>query len=345
MVKNFIDKYLILKKEDTTHFYLIIPRNDMYFLVNGTSVKAEIQVVHCKNTGEALKEINAFVLSKRKQGYRDETRPEDISVFSIALEQLKTENAKEFEEKLLVLKMLTDAYYTREEHPFVKYLEVDMKDEELVTTPILDEYLQKHIDALSSRSLVHVFQMTLQNIYFNFEATSFAVKEITKRKDLSAQLEIVEQFYKACEYYDAGHRFWSNTNQDELIDTYFPEFESEALLKILEKASEDMLKSDEMDELFVPALRGTEDKNLQLEILNVLTTYKKEYEEYVEEEYFDALFEKILESASTNVKQGIERIKEGKKKKRYFTKSNTEKRSRTNRKILGSRCDTRRGYS
>ncbi|WP_103072682.1 ankyrin repeat domain-containing protein [Aquimarina sediminis] len=327
MVKNHLEKYLVLKNDATTQFCLIVPKNDMCVVVNGELKEtAEIEVKGYGNEGESLKEANRLFLAKLKQGYQEESKPEGMSVFSVAIEQLKTEDAKQFEIKLLVLGMLVEAYYTRGGHPFTQFLGVKMKDEQLVDTPILDEYLQKHLHALSSESLVGVFQMTLQDIYFNFKATGLVVEEIIKRKDKDAQLAIVNQFYEACEYYDAGHRFWSSTNQDHLIDTYFPQFESEALLKLLERAPGDMLTGDggdSMDELFAPALHHTEDVNLQQNILEVLNKYKKEYEEeeYVDEEYFETLLEEILESASPSVVQGIEQIKEGKKKKEALLKA------------------------
>ncbi|WP_299220235.1 ankyrin repeat domain-containing protein [uncultured Aquimarina sp.] len=321
------EKYLTLKKDKKTNYNLIVPKGSICIIIKGISGQtATIEVKQFDNQESLQKETEDLVLSVLKQGYKEDTQPEELSVFSIALEQLKTEDVEQFEDGLLVLKTLVDAYYTRDEHPFVQFLGVKMEDEELVTTPILDEYLQKHINKVSSESLVSVIKMTLQNIYFNFEATSFAVQEIIKRKDQEAQLTIVDQFYEACEYYDAGHRFWSSTNQDELIDTYFPEFESEALLKLLEKASGDMLNNeggDGMDALFAPALHNTKDYDLQQKILDVLEAYKKEYEEegYADEEYFDSILEAILASAPANVIQGIENIKENKQKREALLKA------------------------
>ncbi|WP_108869173.1 ankyrin repeat domain-containing protein [Aquimarina aquimarini] len=320
MIKNDLQKYLVVKKDKNTHFCLIISKKNISIITTGTSEQTVTFEIKKYEDSETLqKEVNSLIHIKLEQGYKEEIQPEELSVFSIAIERLKTEDIVQFENNLLTLKNLVDIYDNRNDHPFVKFLEIEMKDEELVTTPILDEFLQKHMSALSSSSLVHVFKMTLQNIYFNFEATSLVVEEIIKRKDLEAQIAIIDQFFEACEYYDAGHRFWSSTNQDELIDTFFPKFESEALLKLLKNISRDMLHSDEMDGLFIHALHNTDDKDIQQKILDILEAYKKEYEEeeYVDEEYFDTLLKGILEVDSTNdtIVEGIERIKENKQKK------------------------------
>ncbi|WP_299433362.1 ankyrin repeat domain-containing protein [uncultured Aquimarina sp.] len=346
---NLLEKYLVLKKNNNTQFCLITTKKTTCIIINGESVQtATIEIKHFDDIETSQKEADNLILATLEQGYEEDKQPDEFSVFSIALEQLKTEDVKEFENRLLILKTLVDVYYSGDKHPFVQFLGVPMKDEELGATPILDEYIQKHINKLSSSSLVYVFQMTLQNIYFNFKATAFVVEEIIKRKDLEAQLAIVDQFYEACEYYDSGHRSWSSTNQDELIDTYFPEFESEALLKLLEQASGDMLNSDGgdcMDDLFVAAINNSNDNNLQQKLLDVLEAYKIEYEEegYVEEDYFDSILEAILESAPTNVIQGVENIKENKQKREALLKAIEELNSLKIKKLLnqGAKFDDR----
>lgn len=322
-MKNF-KKYFTLEKEGITHYFLITLKKKYNILVSGVLGQSPIiEINDFENKEIAKQKVDAIILTKLEEDYKEVEASNELSVFSIAMELLKTEDVAQFEKGILILKKLVTIYYNRDKHPFVKFLGVKMKDESLVTVSILDEYLKKHIDKLSSSSLVSIFQMTLQNIYFNFEATSFVVEEIIKRKDLKAQLAVVKQFYKACEYYDAGHRFWSSTNQDELIDSHFPKFESEALLELLREASGDMLNNeggDGMEELFTPALSNTEDLVVQQKILDVLEGYKKEYEEegYVDEEYFDDLFENILEAASVNVKKGLEKINERKERRAFF---------------------------
>ncbi len=324
-----LEKYFTLKINKKAHYFLLELKKTYCIVIHGIFEEtAVVEITNFENEETAEKEVNSIVLTKLKEQYEEVVKPDDFSVFSVAMKQLKTEDVVQFEKRILVLKKLVAVYYTGDKHPFVQFLGVKMKDESLVTVSVLDEYIQKHIDKLSSSSLVSVFQMTLQNIYFNFEATSFVVEEIIKRKDLEAQLAVVTQFYEACEYYDAGHRFWSSTNQDELIDTYFPQFESEALLELLVKASGDMLNNDGgdgMDDLFVAALNNTKDSEIQQKILDVLEVYKKEYEEeeYVEEEYFEDLLERILESASVSVTHGVEKIK-GRKENREFLLSAIE---------------------
>jgi hypothetical protein len=277
-MKNF-KKYFTLEKEGITHYFLITLKKKYNILVSGVLGQSPIiEINDFENKEIAKQKVDAIILTKLEEDYKEVGASNELSVFSIAMEQLKTEDVAQFEKGILILKKLVTIYYNSDKHPFVKFLGVKMKDESLVTVSILDEYLKKHIDKLSSSSLVSIFQMTLQNIYFNFEATSFVVEEIIKRKDLKAQLAVVKQFYKACEYYDAGHRFWSSTNQDELIDSHFPKFESEALLELLREASGDFLNTDGgdcMDELFAPALHNTENVEIQQKILDVLEIYKK----------------------------------------------------------------------
>ena len=278
-----LEKYFTQTINNTVHYFLITLEKNYTIVVHGVGEETPlIKITSFENKETAEKAVNTMFLAKQEEQYKEVEKPEEVSIFSIAMAQLKRDDLVVFEKGLVTLKTLVDIYYTRGKHPFVQFLGVKMKDESLVVVSILDEYLQKHINKLSSSVLISVFQMTLQNIYFNFEATSFVVEEIIKRKDLTAQLAIVTQFYEACEYYDAGHRFWSRTNQDVLIDTYFPKFESEALLKLLSEASGDMLNNDGgdgMDDLFAPALHNTEDPVLQQNILDVLEAYKKEYEE------------------------------------------------------------------
>lgn len=313
------EKHLILKENENINFCLISFKEKSYIIVNGISgQKSTIEITHFDNDKTAEETINQFITSKIEQGYKEEIQPNDISMFSIAMENLKTEDATVFENELLTLKELTGIYYTENKHPFVEFLGIKMKEESFVTTPILDEYFKKHINELSTPTLVAVVQMTLQNIYFNFKITSLAIEEIIKRKDINAELAIVTQFFKACEYYDAGHRFWSNTNQDKLIDNHFPKFQPEALLKLLEELPTDMLSGedgDAMETLFIPALNNTENKEIQQKVLTILETYKKEYEEegYVEDDYFEELFEEISADASDYVIKRLEQIEERKK--------------------------------
>ncbi|MEX6627468.1 WGR domain-containing protein [Tenacibaculum salmonis] len=315
-----LEKHLILKENENINFCIISFKDKTYTIVNGIlGQKSTIEITHFDDNKTAEETIKQLITSKTAQGYKEEIQPNDISVFSIAMENLKTEDATQFENRLLTLKKLTGIYYTEDKHPFVQFLGIKMKDESFVTTPILDEYLKKHINEVSTSALVAVVQMTLQNIYFNFKATDFAVEEIIKRKDINAQLAIVAQFFEACEYYDAGHRFWSNTNQDKLIDNHFPKFQPEALLKLLEELPTDMLSGedgDAMELLFIPALNNTDNQEIQQNILIILETYKKEYEEegYVEDDYFEGLFEEISDDASDYVIKGLEQIEERKKK-------------------------------
>ncbi|HSD38178.1 MAG TPA: hypothetical protein VLC92_11765 [Rhodocyclaceae bacterium] len=59
---------------------------------------------------------------------------------------------------------------------------------------------------LSDETLCQAVHFALEeNIYCNFNATEIALKEITRRADLAAQLEAVRIFHSACTWYEAGH--------------------------------------------------------------------------------------------------------------------------------------------
>lgn len=316
---KYLEKYLVLTEDRNTHFCIITFKNKTCTIINSISDEnPSIKTTYFDTSEAAEKAAEALLITKIKQGYKEQAQPNNLSVFSIAIKNLKTADATIFESGIKTLNELITIYYNDNKHPFTQFLGVKMKDESFVTTPILDEYFKKHINNISPETLVAIVQMTLQNIYFNFEVTSFAIEEIIKRKNLDAQLAIVTQFLKACEYYDAGHRFWSTTNQDKLIDNHFPKFQSEALLKLLEELPTDMLSGedgDAMETLFIPALNNTKNKEIQQAILTILETYKKEYEEegYVDDDYFEALFEEISANASNNVIKELEKITARKK--------------------------------
>ncbi len=313
---------IIKLNKNPAYFYQIDARKDLCIVVSGSPDLAPvIEITRFPTEQEATQEAVRLTQTRIDEGYVQDEKPSSLSLFSIAIDQLARAEAQESERYMLTLKALVDAYHTRDRHPFVESLGVVMRDDELVSIPVFDEYLQKILVKLSSSALVSVFQMTLQDIRYNFAASSIVAAELVKRKDEAAQLALVKQYITACEYYDAGHRNRANTNLDLLLDTYFPQFESSALLALLSTATPAMLNADDgdaLDELFVPALQRTNDRELQQSIIDVLASYKSvrdkdddsKKEKTRTAKYFERLLKKISKSASPDLLHTIAALRE-----------------------------------
>ena len=245
-----------------------------------------------------------------------EERDKHSKLFEIedVISQLSTDNLTQFEKTILELSEHVDANSIRNKNPLAGYFNTQTRDEKIIPIEVLDTAIQKHLKNLSDKTLVIIFGMTFKSVsYDNYNAALLVLEEIILRKNTETQKQIVNQFYNACEYYDAGHRFWSGTVHDQLIDDLFPQFTSEALYKLLKKASTDMLNSeggDEMETLFVPAFKNTTDLKLQEKLLKVFFKYKKEAKSFFDKTYFKELLEQIKEFASPELLQLILQKKE-----------------------------------
>lgn len=132
-------------------------------------------------------------------------------------------------------------------------------EEAVVPVPALDLVLKKYIREIPSPLLVAVAGVCYKNVSNNLEAVLIIVKELVARKDIEAQIAFSNIYLKSLEYYDAGHRVWGSTVQDQLTEIYFPKFASTALVPLLSTSKKDLLSpvGDGMDVLFVPALKGS----------------------------------------------------------------------------------------
>ncbi|MDR7212089.1 TPR end-of-group domain-containing protein [Flavobacterium piscis] len=243
---------------------------------------------------------------------------------NVILNQIDTDDLLQFEESIFHLSKHVDANYSDENNPLAGYFDDEAEEEEITDIEVLDSAIQKHIKSLSEKSLVTIFGMTFKSVGDdNYNAALLVLEEVINRKNIDTQLKIIKKFNKACKYYDAGHRYWSCTVHDQLIDTLFAQFTSEALYKLLKKASTDMLNSeggDAMDELFVPAFKNTTDIKLQEKLLNVFFEYEKEARTYFGKKYFDALLQQIKDVASPELKNLIlAKKEEGKEQEEWLT--------------------------
>ncbi len=208
------------------------------------------------------------------------------------------------------------ANYSNNDNPLGRFFNIETK-EEITKIEILDNAIQKYLKNLSEKTVVTIFKMTFKSVYDNYNAALLVLEEIIVRKNVETQKKIVEQFYDACKYYDSGHRLWSSTVQDQLIDDLFPQFTSEALYELLEKASTDMLNSeggDQMEDLFIPAFQNTLDETLHKKLLEIFFKYVEEASIYYGKASFDNLLQQIIDIASPELEKLISTKKEENKR-------------------------------
>ena len=255
-------------------------------------------------------EANTEILKNLKNKDKFKTLPS----IDVLITQLETEDVLKFEETILNLSKHVKANYSDDDNPLARFFGIETEEEEITEIPVLDLAIEKHLKNLSNTTLVTIFEMSFKSVgYDNFNAALLVLKESIARKDIETQKKIVKKFYKACEYYDAGHRFWGYTVHDQLIDDLFAQFTSEALYQLLKKASTDMLNSeggDQMEDLFMPAFQNTTNLNLQKKLLKLFFKYEEEARTYFGKGYFDALLQQIKDIASPELEKLIAAKKE-----------------------------------
>lgn len=248
------------------------------------------------------------------KNWKKREKYQQLPSIAMIISQLETENLMQFEEAILDLSKHVDANYSEENNPLAGYFGVETEDEEITEIEVLDTAIQKHLKNLSDKTLVTIFGMTFKSVGDdNYQAALLVLEEVIARRNAETQKQIIKKFYKACKYYDAGHRFWSNTVYDQLIDTLFAQFTSEALYQLLKKASTDMLNSeggDQMEALFIPAFENAKDQELQEKLLQVFFEYEKEARGYYGKSYFDQLLLQINDVGSVELQDLILRKKE-----------------------------------
>lgn len=222
------------------------------------------------------------------------------------LDHLQTPDLDKVEKAIHWLGQLVDIDFD-DDNPLPIYFKIEPNDAPSITKlPILDEAIKKHLQELSDETLLQIFQMSFKTVgEDNFTATILALKEIIRRKKTNTQIKLVGLFKKTYETYDAGHRYCANSVHDQIIDDFFPNFTSEALLELLKDASFDMLYSeggDAMDGLFVAAFKNTSDRHLIDQIWTAFKKYHKMALEYIEEDYFTDLISEIYENVNEDIK-------------------------------------------
>lgn len=180
----------------------------------------------------------------------------------------------------------------------------------LVEIESLDGALTRHAHDIPSSLLVAIVGACFKNVSDNFSTILIATAELTRRNDVDGEKGVINAYYKATAYYDAGHRLFANTVQDQLIDTYFPQFSADALVLLLATDSMDFLSSDGgdmMDALFVPAFKGS--SSASQETVTKLEAAFMNYLEhcilYYDATYIQELLDEVLPHMSQHLKEKV----------------------------------------
>ncbi len=213
-------------------------------------------------------------------------------------------NLEEFESAIDQLATLVEASKS-DKKTLIGYFEIPWEEEKLMKIPLLDTNFIQFAERLSESTLVKLLSMTLVNIGLdNFKVTLLALDEVLRRNSESLEIAFVAIFKKSCDRYDYGHRYFSGTVQDKIIDTYFPHFSTVALIKVLEIQHNDFLNSetgDQADQLFAYAFAKIK---VQVELDQLWKVLKEYYEEgkgYSGKEYFNNLYKSISKASVANV--------------------------------------------
>ena len=302
-------KDLHLKKLDLTFNY-----SESIEVISSLKFLESLAIENCRYIKDfspvynhpAIKELEADYKILKNWNKRNQFK--NLPSIDSIITQLDLQDILKFEEAILQLSKHIKLNYNNKENPLISYFNLKAKEEEITEIELLDQAIQRHINNLSDATLIAIFKMTFKSVYDNYNAALLVLEEIIARKNVETQKKIVKQFYNACKYYDAGHRLWSSTVQDQLIDDLFPQFTSEALYELLKKASTDMLNTeggDSMEELFIPAFQNTTDEKLHKKLLEVFFKYEEKARTYFGKEYFDELLQQIKDIASPELEKII----------------------------------------
>ena len=187
------------------------------------------------------------------------------------------ETLQEAVEIIAKLRAFTDAITT---FFGIEYDESDNPTE----VPFLDDIMEQYGEELPAQSLVDLFVISFYEMYANYQVSLDAVGEINRRGDTAAQKQIADAFMKAGEYYDAGHRAYDDTVQDQLIDEYFPDFTDEALIYLLEAYSMEYLEEEGMDDLFTVLLERNPSDDIKQRLQKCLDKLEEAEDEEDEED-------------------------------------------------------------
>jgi Leucine-rich repeat (LRR) protein len=233
-----------------------------------------------------------------------ENRKKDSHLASLesVLQDIQSDDLSTFETALVNLQSHVDVSSHGESNPLAGYFgeKDDGEGYEIIHLQSLEEAFANHREKLSSESLIILVDISLRSAGTdNYQITPLAINEIIRRKDEAAQVKVVEIFHKACRYYEYGHRYCESTVLDQLYDVLFPDFETEALILLLDNGHEDMLNNDGgdgADTCYAPAFKRLKNEEQFEKLVKSFFAY---FDEYINDsdqvDYFAELTDGILQ--------------------------------------------------
>lgn len=181
--------------------------------------------------------------------------------------------------------------------------------EDPVNLPVLNTILEKHGKKLPAEALVAIVEATFHNMGDNYTPTLMAVGEIVNRKDLEAEKAVVDAYVQAGKNDDPGHRSCAMTVQDQLIEIYFPRFETDAILRLLGGCESSALPGDgygdELDRLFISAFQKSSRGKTRCDLVELFTAYVKRYQDSLGLDYFLTLLNDIMTAAPIDAREDL----------------------------------------
>jgi hypothetical protein len=219
---------------------------------------------------------------------------------------LYQKDIKKFSQSVLLLEKELDMHTKSYKSHLYKILKVNDELGTPALVPALDKNIERLAPDLDISILLALLRISLRNnnhqeSSFNF--TLICVEEILKRKDVSAQQEIVKLFLKSRPHEDPD-----NENiHDILIKKYFARFCIEAQAELLKDYNKMMPDGGRgLEKLFISAFAAIDKADSRFELIaNRLVNYYKDNKEDMWDGFFDELLSEIHEKCNENVWNSI----------------------------------------
>lgn len=229
----------------------------------------------------------------------------DLPAVETLIQQLETAEVETFAKAIHFLQKHVDMVFNGYQNPLASFFQVEAgKIEELTHLPVLDDFIAGHIKNISSETLVNIFCITFKSIACDhFNATLQVLEEVVLRRDIAIQKRILDEFYRAMEKEVEYFMYKCNIVYTQIMTAYFPRFESNSLVYLLEKANIFDLGADclQLDSLFLPAFQNTQDEALYKQLIDILFDYKNESDDAFGEENFAEFINGMLVNTSDRV--------------------------------------------
>ncbi len=235
----------------------------------------------------------------RNEALKKKMTPEEI----ISILGNKNTNLVELEKTLNAIEDLETVFNVSKNDAYDSTLEIAM----------LDTAVASNIINLSDSTLQKLIAVSFADtgMYDSYEVTIIVVNEIINRKCISGQKHVVKAFINCTTYYDAGHRYYGSTVQDQLIDHLFPDFELEPLVELILSIDYSLLHPESGDNMcsLYPHIfsKMKNDDSYELRVLENLSNYI--FENINDKMVLEILDEILEKDISDNSKKTIEELK------------------------------------